>query len=65
MPMINVKLIEGVSEVLFDITSVAGDRRLAWRLGLRLLSRGIERLRGQDREQLFGKNPFKPRSHVG
>src|SRR5206468_1177694 len=39
------KLIEGVSEVLYDLTSAAAERRLAWRLGLRLLSRGIERLR--------------------
>jgi phosphate acyltransferase len=39
------KLIEGVSEVLYDLTSSAADRRLAWRLGLRMMSRGIERLR--------------------
>jgi glycerol-3-phosphate acyltransferase PlsX len=39
------KLIEGVSEVFTDIASLAAERRLAWRLGLRLLSRGIERLR--------------------
>src|SRR5207237_7736006 len=42
---VTLKLFEGISEVLYDLTSAAGERRLAWRLGLRPLSRGIDRLR--------------------
>ena len=38
------KLIEGVSEMLYDLTHLAAARRVAWRLGLLLLARGIERL---------------------
>src|SRR5207247_10678662 len=39
------KLIEGVSEVLYDLTNAAAARRVAWRLGAHLLEGGIERLR--------------------
>jgi glycerol-3-phosphate acyltransferase PlsX len=42
---VTLKLIEGVSEVFTDIASLAAERRLSWRVGLRLLARGIERLR--------------------
>jgi phosphate acyltransferase len=52
------KLIEGVSEVLYDITSAAAERRLAWRLGLRLLSRGIERLRALTDYTQYGGSPI-------
>jgi len=52
------KLIEGVSEVLYDLTSAAAERRLAWRLGLRLLSRGIERLRALTDYTQYGGSPI-------
>ena len=52
------KLIEGISEVLYDITSAAAERRLAWRLGLRLLSRGIERLRALTDYAQYGGSPI-------
>lgn len=38
------KLLEGVSEVLVDVAQAAAEQKLVWRLGLRLLSRGIERV---------------------
>ena len=52
------KLLEGISEVLYDITAVAGDRRLAWRVGLRLLSRAIERLRALTDYTQYGGSPI-------
>ena len=52
------KLIEGVSEVMYDITSAAAERRLAWRLGLRLLSHGIERLRALTDYTQYGGSPI-------
>ena len=52
------KLIEGVSEVLYDLTSAAAERRVAWRLGLRLLSRGIERLRALTDYTQYGGSPI-------
>jgi glycerol-3-phosphate acyltransferase PlsX len=58
------KLIEGVSEVLYDITSAAAERRLAWRLGLRLLSRGIERLRALTDYTQYGGSPILGFEHL-
>ena len=58
------KLIEGVSEVLSDITSAAAERRLAWRLGLRLLSRGIERLRALADYTQYGGSPILGFEHL-
>ncbi len=58
------KLIEGVSEVLFDMTDLAADRRLAWRLGLRLLSRGIERLRALTDYTQYGGSPILGFEHL-
>jgi glycerol-3-phosphate acyltransferase PlsX len=58
------KLIEGVSEVLYDITSAAAERRLAWRLGLRLLSRGVERLRALTDYTQYGGSPILGFEHI-
>ena len=58
------KLIEGVSEVLYDITSAAAERRLAWRLGLRLLSRGIARLRALTDYTQYGGSPILGFEHL-
>ena len=52
------KLIEGVSEVLYDVTGRAGERRVAWRLGLRLLSRGSERARALTDYTQYGGSPI-------
>jgi glycerol-3-phosphate acyltransferase PlsX len=51
-------LIEGIGEVLGDLTSRAAERRLAWRLGVRLLSRGIERLRTLTDDARYGGAPI-------
>jgi glycerol-3-phosphate acyltransferase PlsX len=58
------KLIEGISEVLYGITSSAAERRLAWRLGLRLLSRGIERLRALTDYTQYGGSPILGFEHL-
>src|SRR6266404_1881052 len=52
------KLIEGVSEVLYDLTNAAAARRVAWRLGLRLLAGGIERLRALTDYTQYGGSPI-------
>ncbi len=38
------KLIEGIAEVVVDVASAAVRRHLLWRLGMRLLSRGIREM---------------------
>jgi len=58
------KLIEGVSEVLHDLTSRAAARRMAWRLGLRLLARGIERLRALTDYTQYGGSPILGFEHL-
>jgi len=58
------KLIEGVSEVLYSVTSSAAERRLAWRLWLRLLSRGIERLRALTDYAQYGGSPILGFEHL-
>ena len=52
------KLIEGVSEVFQEITSLAAERRLGWRLGLRLLARGLARLRELTDYTQYGGAPI-------
>src|SRR5207249_6041127 len=58
------KVIEGVSEVLYDVTGRAGERRGAWRLGLRLLSRGSERARALTDYTQYGGSPILGFEHV-
>jgi glycerol-3-phosphate acyltransferase PlsX len=55
---VTLKLIEGVSEVLNDLTDLAAERRLAWRVGLRLLARGIERMRELTDYAQYGGSPI-------
>jgi len=38
------KLLEGIHEVLADVAHAAAEKKLVWRVGLRLLSAGIERV---------------------
>jgi len=52
------KLIEGISEVLYDLTNAAAARRVAWRLGLHLLAGGIERLRVLTDYTQYGGSPI-------
>jgi phosphate acyltransferase len=61
---ITLKLIEGISEVFNDITSLAAERRVAWRVGLRLLSRGIERLRELTDYTQYGGSPILGFEHL-
>jgi len=39
-----IKILEGVSEAAFDLARSASEEKLMWRLGLRLLSGGLEQL---------------------
>jgi glycerol-3-phosphate acyltransferase PlsX len=52
------KLVEGISEVLGDLTSIAAERRLVWRLGLQLLSRAVTRLRALADYTQYGGSPI-------
>ncbi len=52
------KLLEGVSEVLIDIAQAAAERRLVWRVGLRLLSQGIERVHALTDFSRYGGSPI-------
>src|SRR5213083_518691 len=58
------KLIEGISEVLDDLTNQAAERRVAWRLGLRLLARGIEGLRALTDYTQYGGSPILGFEHL-
>ncbi len=58
------KLIEGISEVLYDLSNQAAERRVAWRLGLRLLARGIERLRALSDYTQYGGSPILGFEHL-
>jgi glycerol-3-phosphate acyltransferase PlsX len=55
---VTLKLIEGLSELFTDVAGAAAARRLRWRLGLRLLSRGIERLRALTDYAQYGGSPI-------
>jgi glycerol-3-phosphate acyltransferase PlsX len=52
------KIIEGVSEIFHDLAAHAGEHKLAWRLGLRLLSQEIERLRELTDYTQYGGAPI-------
>jgi glycerol-3-phosphate acyltransferase PlsX len=58
------KLVEGVGEVLADITTAAADRRLSWRMGLRLLAPAIERLRALTDYTQYGGSPILGFAHL-
>lgn len=52
------KLIEGIGEVMADVSRTAAERRLTWRLGLNLLSGGMERLRELTDYASYGGSPI-------
>jgi phosphate acyltransferase len=52
------KLLEGVSDVLMDVAQAAAERKLVWRVGLRLLSQGIERVHALTDFSRYGGSPI-------
>lgn len=52
------KLFEGVSEVLTDVARAAAERRIMWRVGLRLLSQGIEKVQALTDYSQYGGSPI-------
>jgi glycerol-3-phosphate acyltransferase PlsX len=51
-------LFEDVSTALLDVTRTAGENRLSWRLGIRLLAEGIERVRALTDYARYGGAPI-------
>lgn len=52
------KLLEGLGEVLGEVTKAAGEQKLMWRMGLRLLSQGIDRVRALSDYTQYGGSPI-------
>ncbi len=52
------KVLNGVSEVLVDVAQATAEQKLVWRLGLRLLSRGIERVGALTDFRRYGGAPI-------
>jgi glycerol-3-phosphate acyltransferase PlsX len=52
------KLLEGISGALDDLARAAGEQRLVWRMGLRLLSQGIERVHALTDYTQYGGSPI-------
>jgi phosphate acyltransferase len=52
------KLLEGMAEVLNDVVQAAAERKLVWRVGLRLLSQGIERVHALTDFSRYGGSPI-------
>jgi glycerol-3-phosphate acyltransferase PlsX len=52
------KLLEGMSDTLDDLARAAAEQRLVWRVGLRLLSHGIERVQALTDYTQYGGSPI-------
>ncbi len=52
------KLLEGISGALGDLARAAAEQRLVWRVGLRLLSQGIERVHALTDYTQYGGSPI-------
>jgi glycerol-3-phosphate acyltransferase PlsX len=52
------KLLEGISDALDDLARAAAEQRLVWRVGLRLLSQGIERVHALTDYTQYGGSPI-------
>ena len=52
------KLLEGISDSLGDLARAAAEQRLVWRVGLRLLSQGIERVQALTDYTQYGGSPI-------
>lgn len=61
---VTLKLLEGVSEAAVDLARSAYDERLLWRLGLRLLEDGLDRLKQLTDFEEYGGAPVLGLEHV-
>ena len=52
------KLLEGISGALDDLARAAAEQRLVWRVGLRLLSQGIDRVQALTDYTQYGGSPI-------
>ncbi len=52
------KLLEGISSTFDDLARAAAEQRLVWRVGLRLLSQGIERVQALTDYTQYGGSPI-------
>jgi glycerol-3-phosphate acyltransferase PlsX len=52
------KLLEGISGALEDLARAAAEQRLVWRVGLRLLSQGIDRVHALTDYTQYGGSPI-------
>src|SRR5947207_3779278 len=52
------KLLEGISTTLDDLARAAAEQRLVWRMGLRLLSQGIDRVQALTDYTQYGGSPI-------
>ena len=52
------KLLEGISSSVEDLARAAAEQRLVWRVGLRLLSQGIERVQALTDYTQYGGSPI-------
>jgi glycerol-3-phosphate acyltransferase PlsX len=55
---IALKLLEGISSTFDDLARAAAEQRLVWRVGLRLLSQGIERVQALTDYTQYGGSPI-------
>jgi glycerol-3-phosphate acyltransferase PlsX len=52
------KLLEGLSETLGDVVRAAAEQRFVWRVGLRLLAQGMERVQALTDYTQYGGSPI-------
>jgi glycerol-3-phosphate acyltransferase PlsX len=57
-------LIDGLTSALTDVARAAGEQRLVWRVGMRLLSEGIERIQALTDYAHYGGAPILGFDHV-
>ena len=58
------KLLEGISETLGELARAAAEQRLVWRVGLRLLSQGVERVQALTDYTQYGGSPILGFEHL-
>jgi glycerol-3-phosphate acyltransferase PlsX len=58
------KVLEGVSSALDDLARAAAEQRLVWRMGLRLLSQGIDRVHALTDYTQYGGSPILGFDHL-
>jgi glycerol-3-phosphate acyltransferase PlsX len=61
---IAIKILEGVSEAAFDLARSAYNHKVAWRMGLKLLSGGIRQLKQLTDFEEYGGAPLLGLDHV-